>query len=389
MASDFDLDRYDLAALARRTGVKWRRGGEPVLAAWIADMDFPLAPEIGAAIASLVATDDLGYPDASLEAAVRTAYARRSLERHGHAVDPDDVVIVSDVVQGIYLTLLALTAPGDGIAILTPSYPPFFAAVADTGRRVLACDLVPGEDRYELDVDALTSVVRSGEARCLLLCSPHNPTGRCFSRGELSALADLARDADLLVVSDEIHADLVLHGASHVPFASLGPEVAARTVTLSSASKAFNVAGLRCAVAAFGSAALRERFERFPAHARGSVGVPGMVAAVVAWEQGGAWLDAVLAKLASHRDVVASYVAAQLDGTAHRRPEATYLAWLDFRGAGLGDDPAAWLREHAGVALSPGPDFGAAGRGHARLNFATPRPVLDEILERIGAALGG
>lgn len=387
MSGDFDLDRYDLAALGRRTGVKWRRDGPAVVAAWIADMDFPVAPEIRASLAALIATDDLGYPDGSLDEAVRHAFAARSEKRHGLAVDPDDVLLLSDVVQGIYICLLSFTEPGDAVAMLTPTYPPFFAAVAETGRRAVCCDLVPGEGRYEVDVAGLRAAVEAAGARSLLLCSPHNPTGRCFSRAELEAIAEIACDADLVVVADEIHADLALAGATHVPFASLGSEVARRTVTLGSASKAFNIAGLRCAVAAFGSGSLRDGFEALPAHVRGSPSVSGMVAALTAWEQGDPWLDEVLARLSANRDRVARFVASHLDGVVHLPPEATYLAWLDLRSTGLGDDPAARLRAEAGVALSSGHEFGAAGIGHARLNFATPAPVLEEMLDRLRSGI--
>ncbi len=383
----YDLERYSRAELQGRTGVKWHRDGSAAIAAWVADMDFPIAPEIRAAIDALVSSDDLGYPDPSLDASVRSAFSRRVRARYQLVVDPDRVVVVSDVVQAIYLCVLAFTEPGDGIACLTPAYPPFFSAVADTGRRLLACDLVAGEERFEVDLAALDSLLRDQGARMLLLCNPHNPSGRSFTRAELEGIAAIARDRDLTVISDEIHADLTLAGATHLAFGALDSASSERTVTLSSASKAFNLAGLRCAVAAFGSDSLRDRFERFPAHARGSVSVLGMVAALAAWEGAGAWLEAALRALSSNRDFLVAYLAQHLPRVAIRPPEATYLAWLDLRPLGLGDDPTGWLKEHAKVALSPGADFGAAGSGHSRLNFGTTRPVLEEMLARIAAAL--
>ncbi|HUY53840.1 MAG TPA: aminotransferase class I/II-fold pyridoxal phosphate-dependent enzyme [Candidatus Nanopelagicaceae bacterium] len=383
----YDLERYSRAELQGRTGVKWHRDGSAAIAAWVADMDFPIAPEIRAAIDALVSSDDLGYPDPSLDASVRSAFSRRVRARYQLVVDPDRVVVVSDVVQAIYVCVLAFTEPGDGIACLTPAYPPFFSAVADTGRRLLACDLVAGEERFEVDLAALDSLLRDQGARMLLLCNPHNPTGRSFTRAELEGIAAIARDRDLTVISDEIHADLTLAGATHLAFGALDSASSERTVTLSSASKAFNLAGLRCAVAAFGSDSLRDRFERFPAHARGSVSVLGMVAALAAWEGAGAWLEAALRALSSNRDFLVAYLAQHLPRVAIRPPEATYLAWLDLRPLGLGDDPAGWLKEHAKVALSPGADFGASGSGHSRLNFGTTRPVLEEMLARIAAAL--
>ncbi|NNM96265.1 MAG: aminotransferase class I/II-fold pyridoxal phosphate-dependent enzyme [Candidatus Dormibacteraeota bacterium] len=383
----YDLERYSRAELQGRTGVKWHRDGSAAIAAWVADMDFPIAPEIRAAIEALVSSDDLGYPDPSLDASVRSAFSKRVRDRYQLVVDPDRVVVLSDVVQAIYLCVVAFSEPGDGIACLTPAYPPFFSAVAATGRRLLACDLVAGEERFEVDLAALDSLLRDQGARMLLLCNPHNPTGRSFTRAELEGIAAIARDRDLTVISDEIHADLTLAGATHVAFGALDSASSERTVTLSSASKAFNLAGLRCAVAAFGSDSLRDRFERFPAHARGSVSVLGMAAALAAWEGAGAWLEAALRALSSNRDFLVAYLAQHLPRVAIRPPEATYLAWLDLRPLGLGDDPTGWLKEHAKVALSPGADFGAAGSGHSRLNFGTTRPVLEEMLARIAAAL--
>ncbi len=387
LGGEFDLERYDASALQRRSGVKWHRHGEGVLAAWVADMDYPLAPEVTAAIRSALDADDLGYPDRCLDAAVRAAHCSWALARHGLELDPAQLVVVSDVVQAIYLALLTLTEPGDAVVFLTPAYPPFFAAVEETGRRVVTCDLLPGASRYELDRDRLAAVVRREKVRCLLLCNPHNPTGRCLEPGELDFLAQLACEEDLLVLSDEIHADLALPGAVHLAMAGRSAEVAARCVSFFSASKSFNTAGLRCAVAAFGSAALKERFERFPPHARGGVSVPGMLASVAAWEHGSAWLEAVIERLAGNRDLVAGFVREHLGEVRHFPPEGTYLAWLDLSATGLGEDPAAWLRERAGIALSPGPEFGPAGRGHARLNFATPRPVLEEVLARLESGL--
>ncbi len=382
-----DFDRYSRAQLERRTGVKWHRDGAAILPAWVADMDFPIAREVTAAMQNLISTDDLGYPDPALDEAVRQAFAARVARRYRLVVDPERVVVVSDVVQAIYLCLLAYTEPGDGVAFLTPAYPPFFSAVADTGRRALVCDLIAGPQRYELDLARLRSVVHEGNARMILLCNPHNPTGRSFSAAELAGIAEIAIENDLPVVSDEIHADLTLRGSSHVAYGSLGGPAAAQSVTLSSASKAFNLAGLRCAVAAFGSEELQERFARFPRHARGSVSVLGMVAAIAAWERGDGWLETALEVLADNRAVLEGWARERLGDRALLSPEATYLAWLDLRAHGLGDNPAVWLREHARVALSPGPDFGAPGAGHARLNFATTPALLEEMLERISSAL--
>lgn len=383
-----ELERYRLEDLSARQSGKWRRVAPGDIAAWVADMDFPVAPVIREVLERAVATDDLGYPASATIAAARAAFAERLASRHGLAVSAQDVLLSSDVVQCMYLGIETLTEPGDGVLFLTPTYPPFFSAVADTRRRAVTVDLHPGPDRFELDLEHLEAVARRERPRCLLLCNPHNPTGRAFGRDELEALAALCCELDLVVLADEIHADLVLPGASHVAFGSLGPEIAGRTVTLTSASKAFNIAGLRCAAAAFGSTALRERFEQVPAGARGGVGSLGMLAAISAYETGDEWLESVLGLLDANRRTLAEWAAGVPD-LVYRAPEATYLAWLDLRALGLGDDPAAELERSARVVLSPGPSFGEAGKGHARLNFATSPAVLAEMLGRIGAVLGG
>jgi cystathionine beta-lyase len=384
VGSPFDLYRYNAEALARRSGVKWARDGPGVLAAWVADMDYPLAPAVTAALRGLVDLDDLGYPPPSLELAVRDAFVRRYRDRYGCDFNVADVIVTTEVVQSIYLALLTLTDAGDAVVFFTPAYPPCFAALAETGREALPCELRATPGGYRIDFDQLRAL--ASRARCLLLCNPHNPTGRAFSRGELLQIAEIAQAYDLLIISDEIHADLTLPGAVHTPVAGLGPEVAARTVTLFSASKAFNLAAVRCAVAAFGSSSLHARFDAIPPSARGSSSVLGMSATLAAWTSGEAWLDAVLSELSSNRDSLTAWCE-RAAGVGVHPPEATFLAWIDFRATAATRDPAAWFRTYANVALAPGPDYGESGAGFARLNFATPRPVLDEILQAMTSAL--
>jgi cystathionine beta-lyase len=275
--------------------------------------------------------------------------------------------------------------PDDGVVVTTPIYPPFLRAVEQTGRRLCEVPLALGAAGYELDLPALRRAAAG--ARVLLLCHPHNPTGRAFRRDELEALAEIVLAHDLRVISDEIHADLVLSGAPFVPFAALGPEVAARTLTLTSASKAFNIAGLRTAVAVFGSDELRRRFLTLPRYVRGGIGILGIEATRVAWLEGGPWLEAALDYLRGSRALVADAVRASLPGVVYHPGEATYLAWLDCRALGLAPSPFRFFLERAKVALSDGPSFGAPGRGFVRINFATSRAILSEALERMAKAL--
>ncbi len=221
----------------------------------------------------------------------------------------------------------------------------------------------------------------------MLLCNPHNPTGRAFSREELELVAEVAERHDLLVISDEIWCDVVHPGAKHVPTAALSDEVAARTVTISAASKAFNVAGLHCAVAHLGDERVREAIEALPGHVLGAVGSPGAEATLAAWTCGQPWLAETTAHLTAMRDHVTARLADDLPRARFSVPEATYLAWIDLSAYGLGDDPAAELLEKGRVALSAGPDFGEHGKGFVRLNFATTLPILDEVLDRMVGVL--
>ncbi len=381
--SSMSFEDLDTARLRCRVSEKWRRHGGEILPAWVAEMDFPLAEPIRDVLTAAVDNHDFGYPPWPHEMGLPRAFAERMQARYGWHADPDRVEVLSDVVQGITLGLLAYTAPGDAVLVQTPIYPPFLGSVRQTGRRLVTSALIDGGGGFEIDFEHLREV--SQGAKVLLLCHPHNPTGRVFTRAELGALAELAVERDWLVLSDEIHADLTFSGQSFVPFAALGPEIAARTVTLTSASKAFNIAGLRCAVAHFGTRALHERFNAvLPPHVRGGLGILGLYCTLAAWQSGGAWLEQVRSTLDGHRHWLLQQFKARLPQAVVHLPEATYLAWLDLRKLELPTSPAAFFHERARVALSDGAAFGGEDfRGYARLNYATSRAILSEILERI------
>ncbi len=377
------IDDLTEAALRRRSGAKWSHYPAHVLPAWVADMDFEIAAPIRDALAGRLVARDLGYPGAHR---LQALFVERAAERYQWAIEPGQVVVLNDVVQGLYLCLQTLAAGGDGAIIQTPIYPPFLHAVRETGRRAVLCPLVPGPTRYEIDFEQMAQAVDGG-TRLLLLCNPHNPTGRAFTRAELEQLAAFACRYDLIIVSDEIHADLVLAGTRHIPIATLSPEVAARTVTLMSASKAFNIAGLCMAFAHFGSTELRNRFDVLPSHTRGGTNTMSVAAVSAAWTAAQGWQDEVVAYLSDNRDHVAAYAARQWPQVRHFAPEATYLAWFDLRSLALPCEPCEFFLTTARVALSDGRTFGAEGHGHVRLNFATSRSLLDEILTRMTQAL--
>ena len=382
-----DFNAISLAALRRRRGTKWTRYPPDVLPAWVADMDFDMAEPIRAGLAGMMEANDLGYAPKLPASGLPEAFAAFAARRFpGWEVAPERMVAIADIVQGIHLTIEAFTRPGDGVCTLTPVYPPFLQAVAETGRRLDHCTMVRGDGRYEIDFDALGATI-DGRTRILLLCTPHNPLGRVFERGELEALAELAIERDLVVVADEIHADIVYPGFRHIPFASLGPEVEARTVTMTSATKSFNIAGLRCAVVLFGSNRLAERFNAWPERIRGAVSSFGMEATRIAWTECDEWLDALLAHLEGNRDFLHAFVAERLSGMRMVLPAATYLGWLDCREFGLEPDPYQWFLDRARVGFNDGRDFGDGGEGHVRINFATSRAILAQVLERMEEAL--
>ena len=280
--------------LWRSERIKWRLYGGDVLPAWVADMDFPVAPPIERALAELVARSDLGYHHVPLSPRLREALVSHMAERFGWQVEPRRVVPLVNVVQGLDAAVLLHSRTGEGVVVQTPIYPPFLAAVTQSGRRLDASPLVRGSERYEIDFDRLRASIRS-DTRVFLLCNPHNPTGRVFESAELAGLAEIAEENDLVVVSDEIHADLTYPGHHHIPFASLGPDAAARTITLTSATKAFNLAGLPCAFAIFGGDRAQQPFDGLPPHLLGHCGMLDDAATVTAWTEGDAWLDEVLA----------------------------------------------------------------------------------------------
>ncbi len=379
-----DLDALDIDSLRQRRGEKWGLYPPDVLPAWVADMDFPVCEPIQRMLEQSVRVGDLGYPIEQTARDLPAIFAERAQRRFGMQVDAQRVEVLTDVVQGLYIGLATLSEPGDAAIVQTPVYPPFLHAVAECERRLVVNRLQAGGSGYTIDLDALRAGI-DRRTRLLLFCNPQNPTGRVFTRGELEALAEIVLEHDLIVLSDEIHADLVHPGARHIPLAALAAEVAARTITLTSASKAFNIAGLRCAVAAFGSAELQQRFNSIPRHLRGGLGILGLAATALAWTEGQPWLDEVLAHLDGNRRFVETFVRERLPQIGHVAPQATYLAWLDCRA--VATDPYRFFLEEARVALSDGKAFGPGGDGFARLNFATSRPILTQILARLAAAL--
>ncbi|UQX89566.1 aminotransferase class I/II-fold pyridoxal phosphate-dependent enzyme [Jatrophihabitans telluris] len=372
----------ELAWLRRKHGVKWRRPGHELLPAWVADMDFAVCPPVLAAIEAELARGDLGYPDWPADPLAQP-FAEHMDRRHGWSPDPGRVRSITDIIQGLQVCIELLTNAGDPVATIVPNYPPFLATISTMGRRLVGLPLASDGASWRLDTVAMEETLRSSKAKVLLLVNPHNPTGHIFDETELRAIAEIADRLDLIVISDEIHAELSFEPGRFRPFASLDEAVALRTITLTSATKAFNLAGLRTAVAHVGPVTLWRRWQAAPPDLYGAVNTLGVSATLAAWRSGDEWLTELLGQLRARRDRIDAWVRST-PGVQWIPPQATYLAWL--RLAGLGEDPAVAVRA-AGVELSRGLDFGAGGSGFARLNFATSQSVLDEILARVAHTL--
>ena len=375
MFADLSLDQLRL-----RRSEKWVRYPPDVLPAWVAEMDFELAPAVRDTLAAAVAHGDTGYANPG---ELPEAFASFAARRFGWTVEPERIHLVADVMTGVLEVLLALTAPGDGVVVNPPVYPPFFSMTRAAGRTVVEAPLDGGG---RLDLDALERAFLGG-ARAYLLCNPHNPTGTVFTRGELEAVAALATEYGVLVVADEVHAPMTMPGELHVPFLSLGPVAAEHGLSISSASKTWNVAGLKCALLVAGSARIESELQKLPEHLRYHVGQFGVLAATAAFRDDFDWLDALVAQLDANRLLLAQLLAAELPSVGYEPPGAGYLAWLDCRALGLGDDPAAVFLERGRVALTGGVPFGDEGKGYARLNFATPAPLLAEAVRRMAASV--
>jgi cystathionine beta-lyase len=375
----FDFERI----LDRRgTGsLKWDRyAGRDVLPLWVADMDFAAPPAVVAALRQRVDHGVFGYSHAPAE--LVDVILARLWERHRWQVDAEALVWLPGLVVGLNVACRAVGEAGSEVLTMTPIYPPFLSAPGLSERKLVTVPMVQDNGQWLIDFEALEAVVTPA-ARLLLLCSPQNPTGRVFTREELTRLADLCRRHDLVLCSDEIHCDLVLEpGVEHLPTATLDAEVAARTITLMAPSKTFNLPGLNCAFAIIPDASLRRRFQRAMAGIVPYVNLFGYVGTLAAYRDSGDWHAALLEYLRGNRDLVLAALA-EMPGLRATVGEATYLTWIDARGSGL-DDPAGFF-ERAGVGLSDGREFGAPG--FLRLNFACPRSVLIQALERMRRGL--
>ncbi len=379
------FDTLSIDDLRRRGTAKWSYYDPDVLPAWVAEMDYPLAPVLGTALHEAITRGVTGYPPSPTASGLPVACAAWLARNFGLTVEPRNVQIVPDVLRGLALAIEAFSRPGSPVVVLTPAYPPFFETVRLAGREVVQTPLIQDAGRAVLDLPAIDAALNAGAAT-VLLCHPHNPCGRVFTREELAGLSAVVEAHGARVISDEAHAPLVYPPTVHVPYAAVSATAAAHSVTIVSASKGWNLPGLKCAQVVLTNQDDGERWARFSYLQTYGAGILGILANRVAFEQGEPWLRAVLTYLDGNRRLLAQLVATLLPGVRYTMPEATYLAWLDCRSLGL-DDPAAAFLQHARVALSDGASFGQVGRGWVRLNFATSPAILTMIVEHMASAL--
>lgn len=391
------LEELNLEQLRERTSMKWAAHPTEVLPLWVAEMDVLLAPPIANRLAQAIEIGDTGYPAGTQLAEAVKRFAAERWGWGGLAVER--TAIVPDVMMGIVEVLRLITDRGDNVVISPPVYAPFYAFVSHDGRNIIEAPL--GKDLRislaNLD-EAFALATAGGKRAAYLMSNPHNPTGTVHTAEELTAIAQLARTYGVRVVSDEIHAPLVLPGASFTPYLSVpGAEDA---FSLISASKAWNLAGLKAALACAGEEAAVD-LARMPEEVSHGPSHLGIMAHTVAFNEGRPWLDSLLQGLDDNRALIGQYVAKHLPNVGYKAPEGTYLAWLDFTAMGIDENtqigelatvtelegPARFFLDKARVALSSGHVFGTGGTGHVRLNFATSQSILTDALMRMTESL--
>jgi cystathionine beta-lyase len=364
--------------IARLSGIE----SPDAIPMWVADMDFAAPPGVTAALTAEIQRAVHGYyaDTGSWAAALADWMARR----HGLPVDPSWVSPTPGIVSGLGLVLQAVTAPGDEVVVFPPAYHAFRRIIIANERRILDAQLVETNGRYAMDLPALRAKL-TPRTKVVFLCSPHNPGGTVWSAAELCALAALCAERDLILVSDEIHCDLVFKGTKHTPTMAAAPEIADRLITCVAATKTFNLAGAHVGACITSNTDLKRRLDaRIAASGLGSYNRFGMIATEAAWRTGEPWLDELLPYLGKSRDLFDARIEAAAPGARSMRLDATYLAWVDFSGTGQSPEQiAARVKDRAHIFSSPGEQFGPGGETWLRFNFATPRPILEEALSRL------
>ena len=373
------IDRTDTPSL------KWHHYGDDVLPMWVADMDFRSPEPVIRALKERAEHGIFGYERSPSD--LRDIITDRLQRLYRWNVNPEAIVFLPGVVPGFNLAARAFIGPEEGLLIQTPVYMHILHAADVAGVRSDTMELTEQPSgRYIVDFDRFDATIRDS-TRMFLLCSPHNPVGRVFTRDELERMAATCLRHDTLICSDEIHCDLTFEDHEHIPIAALDPEIEAQTITLMAPSKTFNIAGLRCAFAVIPNPDLRKVYDGARGHLVGYPNLMGYTAARAAYREGGPWLDALTEYLTGNRELLTTTIEEAMPQIKVRPPEGMYLAWLDCRSLELPQNPHAFFLNEAKVALNRGADFGPGGEGFVRLNFGCPRSQLQEGLDRMKAAL--
>ncbi len=386
---------YNFDVLPQRRGTenaKWNAYDADVLPLWVADMDFVSPQPVIAALRQQVDLGLFGYPNMSHGDELdyldfRAVIVDRLAERYQWHIQPQDIVFLPGVVVGFNIAAYAVCAPGEAMLVQPPIYSPMLTAAETTQRRRVDAPLsLQPNGSYAADWDVFEAAIDS-DTRMFLLCNPHNPIGRVYGRDELSKMAEICLRHAMTIVSDEIHSDLIYRGYQHVPIASLDPAIADRTITLIAPSKTYNLPGLQCSLAIIQNADLRQKYNAAKHGLVPWVNLMGLIAGEAAYRDGQDWLDQALAYIEDNRDFLYDFVQRELPSIKMAKPEGTYLAWLNCRAAGIDGNPYQFFLNKARVALGDGANFGPGGEGFVRLNFASPRSMLAEALNRMKAAL--
>jgi cystathionine beta-lyase len=380
------FDRITIDELRRRGGIKWTYAGPDVLGAFVAEMDFGTAPAVEAALQDVIGRRDFGYLTPAAAEQMAQACAAWFADQHGWTVDPARIRPLPDVIAGLQAAITVFSRPGSPVILPTPAYMPFLSVPPLLGREIIQVPMVTTEGRLALDTGGIDAAFRAG-GHLLILCNPCNPVGRVYTPAELVAVAEVTARHGGRVFADEIHAPLVYPGHRHTPYASVSEAAAAHAITSISASKGWNLPGLKCAQLILSSEPDIEIWNAVGRLTEHGASTPGVHANIAAFSAGQDWLAEVLEYLDGNRMLLGDLIAEHLPGVRYRPPEGTYLAWLDCRELGLGDSPGEFFLDKAQVLVNDGPAFGDAGNGHVRLNFATPRPILAEIIRRLGQAV--
>lgn len=385
MTSAHEFDSIGMDRLREIGSLKWTMFPGKI-GAFVAEMDFGCAPAIAKALHESVDDGLFGYLPPAVSEAMSEACAAWQKSRYGWGVPAARVHPLPDVIKGLEVAIEQFSAPGSKIVLPTPAYMPFLSVPPTLGREIIQVPMLVRDGRYEFDLDGLDRAFHDGGG-LLILCNPYNPLGRVFSREELLAVSEVVERNGARVFSDEIHAPLVYPGGQHVPYASVSEVAASHTITSTSASKAWNLPGLKCAQIIISNDADAEVWERIGFMASHGASNPGVIANTAAYSAGADWLAGTVDYLDGNRRLLGDLLAEHLPEIGYTAPEGTYIAWLDARALELEVPPADFFRERAGVAMTDGSSCGEAGVGFMRFIFATPRPIIEQAVRQMADAV--